>query len=126
MSRLYFSLRSYRPGRTLRLCFLSAAAAFLLLIPVQSGWVNIVLCALVGFSYGPIWSTLVAGAAELFPQQRATAVGAMSSGCGLGGILYPTLMGLIAEHLSVSIAFVVLAVSACIGSIISLRTKNTL
>lgn len=124
LSRLYFSLRSYRPGRTLRLCFLSAAATFLLLIFVQSSWVSIVLCALVGFTYGPIWSTLVAGAAEHFPEHRAAAVGAMSSGCGVGGIIYPVLMGLIAEHFNVSIAFVVLSISACIGALISLHIKN--
>lgn len=123
-SRLLYSLRPYRPRAAVRYSFLGAAAAYLLLIACRSGSVCIWLCCLVGFAYGPIWSTLVAGAAEAFPSHKASATGVMSAGCGLGGIVYPALLGVIADTRTLRFGFVLLAVSACLGAVLAAVLKN--
>ena len=124
LSRLVYSLRTYLPKRTVRLSFLGAAACFIALIAVGSGWICVGLCALVGFTYGPIWTTIVAGAAERFPQHKASATGLMSASCGLGGIIYPMFMGIIVDSLDIRIGFLILALSAVIGALMAFALKN--
>lgn len=123
-SRLIYSIHPYRPRRVVRLSFVAAAAAFVALILFRCGWLCVILCFLVGFSYGPIWTSIVAGAAERFPQHKASATGLMSASCGLGGIFYPVLMGAIVDGVDIRIGFVVLAVSACIGAVLASVLNN--
>lgn len=124
-SRLIYSLRPYRPRRAVRLSFIAAAIGFIALILFRSGLVCVVLCFLVGFAYGPVWTTLVAGAAESFPQHKASATGLMSASCGLGGILYPMMMGAIVDMVDIWIGFIILAVSAIIGAALAFVLKNS-
>jgi len=124
ISRFVYSLFAYRPHRTVRLSFLAAAAAFIALVVLQSGWLCVGLCAIVGFAYGPIWTTIVAGAAERFPQHKASATGLMSAACGLAGILYPMFMGVIVENLDIRIGFVILAVTASLGAVLAISLKR--
>ena len=123
-SRLIYSLRTYRPRRTVQLSFLAAAVGFIALILVPSGYLCIALCALVGFTYGPIWTTIVAGAAQRFPQHKASATGLMSASCGLAGILYPVLMGAGVDSLDIRIGFFILALSAVIGATLAFSLHN--
>lgn len=123
-SRLIYSLRTYRPRRTVQLSFLAAAVGFIALILVPSGYLCIALCALVGFTYGPIWTTIVAGAAQRFPQHKASATGLMSASCGLAGILYPVLMGAVVERLDIRIGFILLALSAVMGAVLAFSLHN--
>lgn len=124
-SRLIYSFRSYRPRRVVRLSFLAAAASFIAMILFPSGIVCVLLCFLVGFTYGPIWTTIVAGAAERFPLHKASATGLMSASCGLGGILYPVLMGAIVDLVDIRIGFIILTLSAIIGAALSFTLKNS-
>lgn len=124
-SRFIYSLRTYRPRRTVRLSFLAAAAAFIALIVFRSGLLCVALCALVGFAYGPIWTSIVAGAAERFPQHKASATGLMSASCGLAGIIYPVFMGAIVEGLDIRVGFVILAVTAAVGAVLAFSLKKT-
>lgn len=123
-SRLIYSLRTYRPRTAVRISFLAAAACFIALILIQSGYLCVVLCALVGFTYGPIWTTIMAGAAQRFPQHKASATGLMSASCGLGGILYPMVMGAVVDRLDIRIGFIILAVSAAIGAVLAFSLSN--
>lgn len=124
-SRFIYSLYTYHPRRTVRLSFLAAAVTFIALIVFRSGWLCVALCALVGFTYGPIWTSIVAGAAERFPQHKASATGLMSASCGLAGIIYPVFMGAIVEGLDIRIGFVILAVTASIGAVLAFSLKKT-
>lgn len=123
-SRFLYSLRSYGAKTVVQFSFLAAASMFVALIIVRAGWICVALCFLVGFSYGPIWTTIMASAAESFPQHKASATGLMSASCGLGGIVYPILMGAIVKSLDIQIGFIILAVSATIGSILSFASKK--
>lgn len=118
LSRMVCSLRSYHPGRMLCICFGTIAILFLLLPGINNGIAAILLCGLVGISYGPVWSTLVATAAARFPEQSAAAIGVMSTGCGLGGVIYPTIMGFMAEQITLRAAFGMLAATATVGALL--------
>ena len=120
-SRLIYSLRTYRPRRTVQLSFLAAAVGFIALILAPSGYLCIGLCALVGFTYGPIWTTI---AAQRFPQHKASATGLMSASCGLAGILYPVIMGAIVDTLDIRIGFILLALSAVLGAALAFSLNN--
>ena len=126
VARLWYSIRAYRPGRTVRLSFLGVAVCFVALVLLKSGILCALLCFLVGFAYGPIWTTIVAGAARRFPDHKASATGLMSSACGLAGIVYPMFMGLVVESLDIRIGFVILAVTAALGGALAncVETKN--
>ena len=123
-SRLIYSLRTYRPRRTVQLSFLAAAVGFIALILAPSGYLCIGLCALVGFTYGPLWTTIVASAAQRFPQHKASATGLMSASCGLAGILYPVIMGAIVDTLDIRIGFILLALSAVLGAALAFSLNN--
>lgn len=118
LSRMVCSLRDYHPGKMLCTCFVIIAILFVLLPTLNSSVLAILLCGLVGVAYGPVWSTLVATAAARFPEQSAAAIGVMSTGCGLGGVIYPTVMGLMAEQVTLQAAFWMLAGTAAAGALL--------
>lgn len=124
ISRLVYSLWAYSPKPVVRLSFFAAAVCFIGLIVIGSGWLCVALCFLVGFTYGPIWTSIVAGAAQRFPEHRASATGLMSSSCGFAGILYPMFMGILVDNLDIRIGFVILAVSAAVGAVLAFSLQN--
>ena len=96
--------------------FALSAACFALLILSGNAALSLVLCFGTGFAYGPVWSTLVAEANARYPSHAGTASGLMSAGCGMGGILFPVLMGLVARGFSIVTAFGMLCGIALIGA----------
>ena len=47
-------------------------------------------------------------------------MGLMSAGCGLGGAVFPALMGLLSDQLNLGAAFALLAFAALIAGVVSL------
>jgi MFS family permease len=66
-------------------------------------------------------------AAARCPGSSGGAMGLMSAGCGLGGAMFPALMGVISARLNLRAAFLLLAIAAAIAALLSLlaarRTK---
>lgn len=124
LSRLVFGLVSYRPRRVVRLCLLGCALGFVGLATLASGSACVAMCALVGITHGPVWTTLVAGAAERFPQYRASATGLMSAGGGLAGITYPIIIGAIANGMGLQAGFLLLAATCVIGAVLAFALHN--
>lgn len=119
-SRFLCGLRSYHPQRMLLTCFFLASILFAMLILLKLPWLSVGICCLLGVVYGPIWGTLVALAGGISPENSAGAIGFMSTGCGLGGILYPVLMGALSEAFSLRTAFWCLSMTAMAGFLICL------
>lgn len=115
VSRMLFSAVLRNPKKTLIGCFLASAAFLLALAVSKKPTVSLVCCFAAGFSYGPIWSTLVAQATGLFPEASAGAAGVMSAGCGIGGMIFPVLMGTVCDIFSISMSFFFLAFLALGG-----------
>jgi len=115
ISRLVSGARKQSPHRALIVCFVLSGALFTVLAFSGEAFLSLAACALTGAAFGPIWSTLIGLAAKQFPQNTGGAVGLMSSGCGLGGALYPVLMGLMADCFDIGVAFLLLAATALAG-----------
>lgn len=111
-SRLLCGFRNYNAERMLLVCFWVSGILFLLLAFTGLPWLSVGFSFLLGTAFGPIWSTLVALAAEVYPEKAAGVLGIMSAGSGMGGIVYPVLMGGLSERYSLSIAFVSLGATA--------------
>ncbi len=123
LSRILGSLKTPPPYPALILCF--AASCMLFTVLALSGYVYLSLaaCMLVGAAFGPIWPTLAALSAKEFPQNSGGAVGLFSSGCGLGGAVFPVFMGLISDWLDVGFAFFLLAAAALLGGLFCIRAR---
>ena len=124
IARLVYSFWNYPVKPVVRLSFLAAAACFIALILIYSGLLCAAICFLVGFAYGPIWTSIVACAAQRFPQHKASATGILSATCGCAGILYPMFMGILVDSLDIRIGFVILALSAIIGAVLAFSLHN--
>ena len=124
VSRMLFSAVLRDPKKTLIGCFLASAVFLLVLAVSKHPTVSLVCCFAAGFSYGPIWSTLVAQATGLFPEAGAGAAGVMSAGCGIGGIVYPVLMGAACDGMGLGGAFGLLAATAAAGAVLCARLQT--
>lgn len=115
LSRFAFSSIRYRAKPVLVGGFaVSAALLFALTFNAPAG-ASLALCFAVGTAYGPLWSTVVSEATGRHPEYAGAASGLMSAGCGAGGIAFPTLVGLAAQHMGLSTAFGLLAGVALLG-----------
>ena len=127
LSRLLFGLLPIKPERALVVCLGVSGALFLALWLLKLPVPALIVCALIGFAFGPVWSSLMNLAAARCPGSSGGAMGLMSAGCGLGGALFPALMGVISARLNLRAAFLLLAIAAAIAALLSLlaarRTK---
>ena len=118
MSRFLFSSIRYPAKPVLIGGFALSATLFVLLPRTDTAGLSLAMCLATGFAFGPIWSTLLAEATARYPAQAGTASGAMSAGCGAGGIVFPALMGLAAQRFSLIASFSLLCVVAVMGVIL--------
>lgn len=113
LSRLLSSAVSSDLYMQLKRRFIAIALVFVFLALSRSPLISLVLCTLVGFCYGPIWSFIMALAVRNYPEKSASVTGLISSGCGLGGVLFPILMQAVPQ----GVGFVLLAASAFAASV---------
>lgn len=123
VSRLLCGLKNYNAEKMLLACFSTSGLLFLLLAFTRLPWLSVGLSFLLGMAFGPIWSTLVALAAEVCPEKAAGVLGVISAGSGMGGIIYPILMGVLSERYSLPIAFASLGATAFLGFLLCFWTR---
>ena len=119
LSRLLFGVLPVSPEKTLMFSLYTSSALFLILAVLHMPIPAVIICALIGFSFGPVWSNMMNLAARQHPGSSGGAMGLMSAGCGLGGALFPALMGLISDRIDLRVAFVLLALSALAAGALS-------
>ncbi|MEN6339435.1 MAG: MFS transporter [Clostridiaceae bacterium] len=119
LSRILFGVLPLSPQKTLPLCLGISSVLFLALALSGSAALSLAACALIGFAFGPVWPMLMNRAARAFPQSSGGAIGLMSAGCGIGGALFPFLMGLVSDTLSLPAAFGMLALFAFAAMLLS-------
>lgn len=126
LSRLLFGVLPVSPKRTLTISLFASAALFVALAVLHAPIPALLVCALIGFSFGPVWSSLMNLAAQQHPGFSGGAMGLMSAGCGLGGAVFPALMGLISDRIDLRAAFVLLALAALTAGVLcSVAAKKT-
>jgi len=120
LSRFVFGILPIKPERTLVACLGVSGALFLALALMKAAIPALVFCACIGFSFGPVWSSLMNLSAGRFSGSSGGAMGLMSAGCGLGGAVFPALMGLVSDQLDLRAAFLLLALTALAASVFTL------
>lgn len=119
-SRFLFGVLPFKPERSLVCCLFVSAALFAALALLRLPAPALAVAALIGFSFGPVWSNLMNLAARRHPGNSGGTMGLMSAGCGLGGVAFPALMGLISGRINLSAAFLLLAFAALAAAAIAL------
>lgn len=125
LSRFVFGVLPLSQKKTLVGCLFVSSALFLLLALLRAAVPALVVCALIGFSFGPVWSLLMDFSARRHPGRSGAAMGLMSAGCGLGGAVFPTLMGLISDYADLRAAFGLLAIAALAAGALSAKALRT-
>lgn len=125
LSRLLFGLIRIQPERLLVVSLGVSAALFLSLSLLERPMPAFVACAMIGFAFGPVWSILMNLAAARSPSASGSAIGLMSAGCGLGGAIFPALMGFVSDSFSLRAAFLLLAIAAAVAATLSLIAKSS-
>ena len=120
LSRLVNGFKSLRPTKTLIVYHLLLTITTMCLALSSHAALSIVLSALIGWSIGPLWSTLLAAGAKEFPEQSGTATGLLGTANGIGGMVYPVAVGFLADIANVRVGFLMLAATAFVCVILSL------
>lgn len=119
LSRFVFGVLPLAPQKALASCLFLSAALFVALALLRAAIPALAVCALIGFAFGPVWSLLMDFAARRHPGASGAAMGLMSAGCGLGGAIFPALMGVISEYADLRAAFGLLAAAALAAGVLS-------
>ncbi len=122
-SRLLFGVLRVKPERLLVVSLGASALLFLALSLVKAPIPAFITCALIGFAFGPVWSILMNLAAARNPSASGGTIGLMSAGCGLGGAVFPALMGLVSDSFNLRAAFLLLVFTAAAAAVLSLTAK---
>jgi fucose permease len=92
------------PAATLTLaCLVGSSIA--LAAAVLAPWVPLalLLCAVTGVFAGPIYPMLIAIGGDLYPRRLAALSGGLTAAATVGAIIYPPLMGIVADQVGIKI-----------------------
>ena len=113
-----------------RLVFFSFAGSFVMFagLYLVSDPVNMVILAgMIGLVMAGTWPTILATAADYFPGQAGAALGVIIASGSFGGMVFPWLIGVAAEHLglgpAISITGGILSIAGCTGFGYLIRRK---
>lgn len=67
----------------------------------------------------------MSAAASLYPGKSATVIGMISSGCGVGGAIFPVVMGAIVKYTPLGSGFLFLALSSMIAWVLILFASRS-
>ena len=115
-SRLLFGLSGRKPGRTVVALYLASGVSVLLAALCRSTGPAVVLCAVAGVSFGPIWPILIGSGTRNFPECSGTASGILMSFSGFGGAVAPTLLGWVADRMQARASMFLLGALGLIGA----------
>lgn len=117
LSRILSSMSGKEIYRQLLFRFIVIGGVMVGFLFSRHPYLSLALCAAIGFSYGPIWSYIMSSAAALYPDRSASTIGMISSGCGVGGALFPLVMGGFLNYGPAGSGFVFLAGSALLAAV---------
>jgi MFS family permease len=95
-------LKRLRPEALLPASLVLALGGILLFILVPGPAAKAALCALYGLGVGPVFPLLMARGSREFPDQSGAVSGILYSGVSLGGMVFPLLVGTLAESVGIA------------------------
>ncbi|HHV61282.1 MAG TPA: MFS transporter [Firmicutes bacterium] len=117
-----FVLRYCSEAALVFYCAVAGFALLFLAVVVQSPWLALEAFFLVGLAYSPIWPTILAYAGGKFGAVTGSAFGGIIAAGAVGGMTYPWLIGVLADHIGLRFALAtallpILGVALIFGSI---------
>ena len=109
MSRLMFSRLNIDALRAVYLLYGLTFFGFVALALNSSLALTLILYAVVGFLMGPLWGLLMATATKSFASQSGAVASVLTAGCGTGAMLFPIVLGLVADGFGLRASMVLLA-----------------
>ena len=88
--------------KMLMLSYIGSAAFILMVVLMTSRNALLIGYALMGFCFAPIWPLIMGEAGNLDPANSSRIAGTMTACCGLGGMVSPTVFGVLADNLSLT------------------------
>lgn len=88
--------------KMLLLSYIGSAVFILFVIMMTSRNALLIGYALMGFMFAPIWPLIMGEAGNLDPANSSRIAGTMTACCGLGGMVSPTVFGVLADNLNLT------------------------
>jgi nitrate/nitrite transporter NarK len=82
---------------------------------------TLVVYIILGFCCGPVWAMILAEGSDSFRESSGTVTGFLVASGGLGGAVFPIIMGAIIEFWGWTPAFLMLILSSLLGFVLMLR-----
>ncbi len=100
-----------------------ASIAIIAAVVVPSVGVSILLFALVGFAFGPVFPTIIAIGGERYPERSAAVAGLLTGAAVFGAVIYPPVMGFLSVSIGLAAAMLGTGLLglACAGSLLIAR-----
>lgn len=101
-SRYLVGIVKRSPRKMLILSYIGSAAFILMVVLMTSRNALLLGYAFMGFCFAPIWPLIMGEAGNLDPANSSRIAGTMTACCGLGGMVSPTVFGVLADNLSLT------------------------
>lgn len=113
-SRYLVGIVRKSPKKMLLMSYIGSAVFILVVILMTSRNALLVGYAMMGFFFAPVWPLIMGEAGNLDPANSSRIAGTMTACCGLGGMVSPTVFGVLADHLSLTASLLfVFAITIC-------------
>jgi len=115
VSRLTFYVIRVNPAKTVAVAFFASFVLITALAVCKNSLPSIVIIALVGMAFGPIWPMIVGICTRAYPGMTGTVVSLLMVGGGFGGTVMPAFMGTFADITGIRAVFMMIALLASAG-----------
>lgn len=103
----------------LKLSYLTTAISIAIVAFMSTKNMLMLVYGVMGFVYAPLWPIIMGEAGNIDPNNSARISGIMTAFCGIGGVVSPTIYGIIADHLNITASLFFVMAFAFTGFIIA-------
>jgi len=125
-SRYLVGIVKRSPRKMLILSYIGSAAFILMVVLMTSKNALLIGYALMGFCFAPIWPLIMGEAGNLDPANSSRIAGTMTACCGLGGMVSPTVFGVLADNLSLTASLLFVLAITLAGFAMSFIYNNSM
>ena len=118
-SRYLVGIVKRAPRKMLMTSYIGSIAFILLVVLMTSRNALLIGYALMGFCFAPIWPLIMGEAGNLDPANSSRIAGTMTACCGLGGMVSPTVFGILADNFSLTASLLFVLAITVLGFLMS-------
>ena len=100
-SRILIGMIKKNIRTVLKLSYLFIAISIVIIAFMTTKNALVLMYGILGFVYAPLWPIIMGEAGNIDPNNSARITGIMTACCGIGGVISPTIFGVIADFLNI-------------------------